>query len=224
MLKLQSKEIRREPIDIPESVEELTLGQFIELRKISPEDHISVLSIVGNVPLEDIYGIRFTKNFVSRLSILLQPLNESIDRYMSEGNSVERFKVPAYVKIMDKAIKVPEDIFKYAYWSTRKGAMMVAEAVQSDGLIDMTDRYPELIAHYLYCPYTEMKYDEKRANEFIEIINMLPLTVAIPLGNFIVLDLRSFWQTSYLRYLSKWMRTSKKLTLAVLNLFRNRIY
>lgn len=217
MLRLKIKQTKSSWLhfSIPENEDEITIGQLIALRKTPPEDMITILSILSGKPLDEWQAVPYNEASFRNIAALVIPTTDAINKYFSNDNVVNRFKKPAVITIGDENIAIPEDLYKHAYWSTRRAIMIIqeiTEELKEGDTFDATSRIPELLAHYLYCPTFKCKYNEQRADEFITIINDLPINIAIPLGNFILLGLTPSYLTSRERLASMLMRTRSRLT------------
>lgn len=207
-------------LSVPTLIGELNLGQFLALRKAGASNALEIISILCKQPIEELQAMEFSVRTERQIAAMWYEISEEISRYFSEKNEQERLKKLSTVTVGDKLISIPEDINKYAYWSTRRAKHIIDQELKrihgTEDKADLTDYYAELLAHYLYCPYTEMKYEENRADEFMEIVNELPVTVAIPLGNFILLGLKKSWYPSKTVLAVQSLKTSARLTLQAL--------
>ena len=197
---------------IPQFAHELTLGQFVKLR----EKGLTVmeqLAIYCNVSADEL-----TFNYSDKANAQLRDafvmaalLNEDIKKY---GSSAEKFITPKEVVILGKTIKIPQDLEKEPFWPSRKVKEILEEQIKATGMnedFDSTDKMADVLAHYLYVPFTGMKYNEYRAEEFKEAIYDLPLTVAVPLSNFFFLQWKRLYLTKPRLFLVNFRLWRKKL-------------
>ncbi len=188
---------------MPSEVSELTLGQFVKLRG-ERLDLLERLAILCNLSSAGLSSLRYSSKTEKELRdaiVLTDILNRDIKKFFE---SDLRFKTPKEVTIMGKTIKVPQDLEKEPLWPSRKVKEIIQEQVIATGKgedFDPTDKMADVIAHYLYVPFTGMKYNEFRADEFKEAIYDLPITVAVPLSNFFFLQ----WKSLYLTRTSSWL-------------------
>lgn len=199
-------------LSMPDQPKELTLGQFLKLR--DEKDIISQLAILCTVDKEDLLGIKYSDKSEKQLQhaiSLTEVLNENIrDFFNSDACTVS----PATVEILNKVVRVPQDMEKEPFWPSRKVKEIIQEKIQETGTgvsFDPTDKAADVIAHYLYVPFTGRPYNEYQAEEFKEVVNTLPLTDAIPLANFFFLKWKSLYLTRFSCFLVAFRMWRKKL-------------
>lgn len=211
-------------LNMPDQPNELTLGQFLKLRE--EKDIITQLAILCSVDKEDLLNIKYSPKAEKQLQDaikLTEILNDNIRDYF---NSDACIVPPVTVTIMNKVVRVPQDLEKEPFWPSRKVKEVIQEKIQETGTgvaFDPTDKAADVIAHYLYVPFTGRPYNEYQAEEFKEVIHGLPLTDAIPLANFFFLKWKSLYLTRFSCFLtelrmwrkklvSKYLRSTKMLT------------
>lgn len=205
--------ISNKKLNLIESCDELTLGQFLKLRN-GNLDTIGKLSLLCNVDPKEIEDVKYSEK-VSKQFAHAVALTEILNRDMEDFfKSDRKFYTPKEVKVLDKTIKIPKDLEKEPFWPSRKVKEILQEVVKATGKghdFDPTDRMAEVIAHYLYVPFTQMKYNEYRADEFKEAIYDLPLTVAVPLSNFFFLKWKRLYLTRTGSFLTSLLHLKKRL-------------
>lgn len=200
----------RETITIPNSAQELTLGQFLDLRNCGESNALEILGVLSGKNEFELQKMSYSNKFEREMSAMAAELTDSIREYFSTPD----LRTPNLIKLSDVTIKIPEDLNTSAYWATRRAQNIIKRVVNrmpEGETFDAIEYYDELLAHYLYCPFTNSKYNEDRAEEFKQIIrNELTLPEAIPLGNFILLGLRKYWRPSVINYILNQRRKKKK--------------
>lgn len=192
-------------LDIPSSLDEFTIGQFIELRKLPTDKDVSaeILSIFTKANIEEIRSIRYNKTNEIKVQEALQLCNHIAQEIKEFNKSIKKFEVPKTVIVLDHTIKIPDDLEKEPYWPSRKVKEVMLKTIEAENNgkeFDFTDDIPEIIAHYLYKPWTGSDYDEYKADEFIVAINDMKFKEAISLGNFFILR----WRKLFLKNSSLW--------------------
>ncbi len=199
--------------DLPESTEELTLGQFLDLRQIKDNSTIRQLSILLSADegiIADLPNKKSIELEVRNTIALAQVVNKDIERLFTTD---EKLIVPKELTLLGKTIAIPGDIDKQPFWASRVVKQIIVDQVKKTGTgekFDPTDCTDQIIAHYLYVPYTEMKYNEIRAEEFRQIIRELPLKTSIQLGNFFFLKSKSLYLTKFDCWITSLIIWSKK--------------
>lgn len=185
------------PYNIPESINEVTIGRFIQFRHLDHDNPLEVLEWgIGASPV--LTHNKQTENEVANCLTLIDNVANEIWRFM---NSDERVRVPKTVNVLGLDIDLKADLLhSLPYWATVK-CKELASAHTKGGVFDPTDAIPAVVGHYLYSLVTKHKYDEKRADEFAnDVVMEMPMVEAIQLGNFFLLRQMRSWSntTTYL--------------------------
>jgi hypothetical protein len=196
--------------EVPAGIEEISIRKFIELRNLAERDYISLIKwAIPDLDLDMLTtkNERVERELSATIALVNQVLNE-IHYFMI---SADRIKIPESVTLEGLEIKlVPGLLTSLPYWPYVQVKTIIQQEAKKE-VFDPTDRIPEVLAHYLYSTVTRSKYNEEKAEAFIELVDLLPMTEAIQVGNFFFLRFRNL-------YLS---RTSNFLT--SLNLLRLRL-
>lgn len=211
--------VHDEIINIPESIDDISIGRFIKLRNININNPLQLFEWTIGKSVKLIASKESQQQVANVLTLIEPVLNEVFD-FMASG---ENLLPPDKVNVLGLDIKVTKSMIQsLPYWAAIRCKDIVQEKSKTEPF-DATDNIPEIIAHYLYEPVTKSVYNEKKADEFIEVINDMPMIDAIKLGNFFLLQqLRLFKnkQTSCLirlmlmkqRLVSKYSPSMAKLT------------
>lgn len=199
-------------LNMPDQPNELTLGQFLKLRE--EKDIITQLAILCSVDKEDLLNIKYSESSQKQVRdavALTEILNENIKNFLSSDASMVH---PKKISILGKEVRIPQDLQKEPFWPSRKVKEVIQEKIQesdTDVAFDPTDKAADVIAHYLYVPFTGRPYNEYQAEEFKEVIHGLPLTDAIPLANFFFLKWKRLYLTKRGCFLVSLLVWKKKL-------------
>lgn len=178
--------------EVPAGIDEVNIGSFIRLRNLKEQDYISLLNWA--IPNLDLSMLTTNNQKVEReLTHTLTLVNALINEISDFMQSPERIKVPESVTLEGLEIKlVPGLLTSLPYWPYVQVKAIIQQEAKKD-IFDPTDRIPEVLAHYLYSSVTRNKYNEEKAEEFIELVNLLPMTEAIQAGNFFFLRFRGLY-------------------------------
>lgn len=165
---------------IPTSIDDITIERFIEFRNLDP-----------NSPLDLIYWIlgcyvKFeeTNSIERELANILTLSQPCIDEMYSFMNSKNKYDTPSSIEIFKETIELKKGLLnELPYWPYVVTKSIIIKNLENPNF-DPTDDIPTILAHYLYEYVTKNKYTEKNANEFVDVINDLPMKPAIQLGNF----------------------------------------
>lgn len=178
--------------EVPAGIEEVNIGNFIKLRNLKDPDYITLLNWA--IPALDLGMLTTNNQKVEReLTHTLALVNALIQEISDFMQSPERIKVPASIMLEGLEIAlVPGLLTSLPYWPYIQVKTIIQHEAKKE-FFDPTDRIPEVLAHYLYSSVTRNKYNEEKAEEFIELVNLLPMTEAIQAGNFFFLRFRSLY-------------------------------
>lgn len=175
--------------NLPESWEEVTVKQFMELRRVKPEDFISALSVLLQAPYDDVYVSKPEQiqklimphlkwYFDEKFSLIDLPMPKRLSIYSSDdpGNCRQQIKIPT-IELESFGKKLEFE-----------------KAMQTVG--DPLDMLPHLLGIYFYTPVTKKVYDAQNINDFVEnVINYCRIVEAYPI--------MSFFLNKLMRYLKK---------------------
>lgn len=144
--------------NLPESWEELTIKQFIEMDNYDNRDYIRLLSVLLQAPYGEVFSVD---------PVLLKEKISPIVSWISEEYNFESLKVPEEINIYDKdlkivgKVKIPKDIRLKTFGQK----IHFDEAMSSsEGSIIM--KIPYIVAIYLYPEYSKNKFDEDSVVDF----------------------------------------------------------
>jgi len=171
------------PYSFPTEVSEITLKQFFDLR--NSKDLIDEVCALTGLNRQTI------QNFKERADLeRCQLLLNTIGQKLSSG--FDGVKVPKQTTIAGKIIKVPQNLKLEPVGAFIAVHNLITEehkrCAEHNTAFDPTDIIPQVLAHYFWLPYmgTDALYSDERIEDeaYIEKINTIPLTDAIPIANF----------------------------------------
>lgn len=200
-------------VAIPEKLEEVNLGQLMELQATENLSDLQAISILSGIALSDLQdvkdmsGLQIFSHHITDLSAAIQNLYNS--------NSMPK-KVIFKLNDRPKTVAVTSNL-----GIEPAGAFFAARDVITDEINDHVTRFGEdgwreqfnpslrscalILAHYFYCPATGQRYTEHGAEQFIEHVKRLPFTDALPIAKYFFLSFPnlskpriSFWHRAQL--------------------------
>lgn len=171
---------------IPQSIEDVTMRRFLAFRNVPIKEEQPLVQWLLD-STEDLADTAKTEREIQNLFSLTDDTVESI--YMFMGNGPQQNEKLKSVDILGDTLNLEKLVYSsLPYWPyvvTKKlveNEFKKAEKENRD--FDLTDKYPEIVAHYLYRAATDRVYNETDAENFAEVILDLPFTQVIRLGNF----------------------------------------
>lgn len=199
--------VHDEIINIPESIDDISIGRFIKLRNININNPLQLFewTIGKSVKLS---ASKESQQQVANVLTLIEPVLNEVFDFMASG---ENLLPPDKVTVLGLDIKITKSMIQsLPYWAAIRCKDIVQERSKTEPF-DATDNIPEIIAHYLYEPVTKSVYNEKKADEFIEVINDMPMIDAIKLGNFFLLQQLRLFKNKQTSCLIRLMLMKQKL-------------
>lgn len=171
---------------IPHSIEDVTMRRFLSFRNVPIKDDLAMIYWLLDSK-DEFKDSSKTEKEIEGLFNLTDDTVESIYMFMDNGpQQNEKLKS---VEILGDTLNLEKLVYSsLPYWPyvvTKKlveNEFKKAEKENRD--FDLTDKYPEIVAHYLYRAATDRVYNETDAESFAEVILDLPFTQVIRLGNF----------------------------------------
>lgn len=200
--------VHDEILNIPQSIDDVSIKRFIQLRAIDTNNPLQLFewAIGKSIKLNASKG---SQQQVSNVLTLINPVINEIYSFMA---SDDKLLPPNKVTVLGLDVKITKSMIQsLPYWAGIRCRDIVQSKASEGDNIDCTDDIPEIIAHYLYEPVTKSVYNEKKADEFIEVINEMPMIDAIKLGNFFLLQQLKYFKNKQTSFLIRLMLTRKKL-------------
>jgi|SRR6476661_3599269 len=207
---------------IPMDVSELTIGQLIAIRALPDHQDTTseLIAILSKTPVKHIQDLRFSiKSEIEMMNIisLTNQLSEDIVTYF---NTPQKFETPKSITILNKTIDIPQDLQIQPFWPSRKVKQVLQKRIEmtpEEQEVVFIDDVAEILAHYLYVPFTGLVYRETRADEFVEVIkDELSVRDAIALNNFFLSKWKSFLKQNQVFYPAPFQLMKSRLRYRIL--------
>lgn len=199
--------INGEMYAIPGSVDEVTIGQFVNLRSIEINDLNIIHWAIGSKPV-----FKETKTINNELANAIALTNQLVIDVFSFIKSDRVMNVPKSVNVMGYEIQLKDGLLEsLPYWPYEVVKTIIQNESKKE-VFDPTDEYPRIIGHYLYEAVTKNPYDETKAEEFIKDIAVnVSMVEAIQLGNFFLHKFKSCLSKKQQSLIRKPRMTTSKL-------------
>jgi hypothetical protein len=171
------------PYNFPTELSEITLKQFFALR--GSKDILDEICALTGMNRQTIQNFKSPAD-LEKCTLLLNNVGKKLQQ------SFEGSKLPKQTIINGKVVKVPHNLKLQPVGAFIAVHNLITEEYkrcadqQTD--FDPTNIIPQVLAHYFWLPYmgSDVLYsDEGIDNEdYMEQINTIPLTDAIPIANF----------------------------------------
>ena len=175
-------------VSIPTQLNEVTLGQMMDLQQTPDLNDIDAISILSGIPVDQLKTVLNFNNF-QLFGDIVQSLSHQIAQlYNSDA-------IPDYISL--SANKITVKVMKNLSIEPA-GAFMAAREIIADEISECVKTYGEenwqdyfnpslkaccqLLAHYFYCKATGKPYNEYEAEAFTTEIKKLRVTEALPIA------------------------------------------
>lgn len=177
-------------VKIPSQLNEVTLGQMIDLQNNTSLSDLDAISILSGIPVTNLQSVSNADDFMQFADAVLS-LSHQI-KYLYHSDDIPK-KIT--VEIANKPVKI--DVI-HNLSVEPAGAFMAARDIIAEEITEHIKQYGEenwkdyfnpsltacckVLAYYFYCRITGKKYDEYAAANFTEIIKQLRVTEALPIA------------------------------------------
>src|ERR1700744_1330053 len=177
-------------VSIPTILNEITLGQMMEMQEMHYMNDIEAISILSGIPKEDLYTVINIDDF-QIFGDHVQSLAHQI-KYLYNSDIV-----PHKVTFMLGKRTVTVNVIRNLSVEPA-GAFLAARDIIADEINDHINLYGEdgwrehfhpslkaccnVLAQYFFCRATGKRYDEYEAEEFADEIKKLRVTEALPIA------------------------------------------
>ncbi len=183
-------------VQIPEKLEEIALGQLMDMHSANKLSDLDAIHILSGTPLATLRGI---KNFqeLQQFNAHIVMLSEQI-KAVYDSDSLPK-SITFNINGKQKTVKV---ISKLGVEPA--GAFLAARDVITDEINNHIKQHGEddwketfnpglkacglILAHYFYCPATGKSYNEYEAEQFFDKVKQLPFTDALPIAKYFFLN------------------------------------
>jgi hypothetical protein len=209
-------------VTIPENLNELTVGQLIEIQSLENASDLKPLAILSGVPEDDLANISQLEldKFTNRILSLSHQITycyqgDKVPEYVSFGFKYVkrfgiRFKKENRVKVSTNLSVEPAGAFLASRDIIADEINKHIEAFGEDNwkanFQPSLDAIATVLAHYFYCRATGLPYVEQKAEEFKSEVLKLSVQEALPVGRHFFLQFpnllqqkMSFWVAFRLR-------------------------
>ena len=177
-------------IKIPTKLEELTLGQLIELQEKPELNDIEAISILSGITSDQLQLVKNYNDLLVFSDTVLSLAQQLTNLYNHRA-------IPKTITLVHKGKTVKVDVLKNLSIEPA-GAFMTAGEVIAEEMNQHLQRDEEtntstefnpslkaccqVLAHYFYCRATGQMYDEYKAEEFAEEIKKMKVVEALPIS------------------------------------------
>ncbi len=177
-------------VSIPTILDEVTLGQMMEMQERHYVDDLEAISILSGVPKEELYAVKNTDDFQS-FGDHINSLAHQI-KYLYNSNAVPH-KVSFILGKRKVVIHVTSNLSIEPAGAFLAARDIIADQINEHIITHGEDDWQEhfqpslkacchLLAHYFFCRATAKKYEEQEAEEFCEEVKKLRVTEALPIA------------------------------------------
>lgn len=159
--------------NLPQSWEDITLYQYIELSKWDRKDLIQLFAVITGID----YDVFFNCESEGINDLLLTNLE-----FLKEPLDLEALPLPKEIEIDGKKLEVPQDITQKTFGQKISLQLYLAEAVKNEK--SKIDCLAFAIALYFFPEIAQDKYNEDEAKKIIPLIEKCKLVEAYPIGSF----------------------------------------
>jgi hypothetical protein len=174
-------------VQIPDKLDEVTLGQMIALQESPSLNDLEAISILSGIPVEQLQNVQSMDDFAIFGEGVLSLSNQVKHLYNSDAIPKKiTFTTGKTVNVMSNLSVEPV------------GAFMAAREIIGDEISEHIKLYGnedwqqtfnpslkaccQVLAHYFYCRATGKPYNEYEAEEFTSEIKQLRVTEALPIA------------------------------------------
>ena len=177
-------------VSIPSQLSEISIGQMMQLQDAPKLDDMQAISILSGVAVTDLQNVSNAADFMSYTDGVLNLSNQITTLYNSD-------EIPKSVNVDWNGKTVTVDVTRNLSVEPA-GAFMAARDVIADEIAEHIKTYGEdnwkdyfkpsliacckVLAYYLFCRVTGLKFDEYAAADFVETIKKLGVTEALPIA------------------------------------------
>ena len=184
--------IQEQPYSIPKSIADISIGRFIDFRNLDPNNHLDMIHwILNSKPI-----FKQDKSIEIVLANVLSMAKPCIDEIYEFMNNKAKNQTPTHIEVLGETFELKKGLLNdLPYWPYVVTKSIIIKNLENHNF-DPTDDIPKVLAHYLYNYVTKNEYTERKAEEFIDVINDINMIPAIQLGNFFLKKQQSLWQSS----------------------------
>jgi len=177
-------------VKIPSSLNEITIGQMMELQEKPSLTDLEAISILAGIPLAQLQNVNRIDDLMAFGDVVLSLSQQIINLYNSDT-------LPSKITFPQHGGDVSIAVIKNlsvepagAFMAAREIiAGEISQHIADYGEDDLMESFNpslkaccQVLAHYFYCRVTGGQYDEYNAEEFCNEIKKLRVTEALPIA------------------------------------------
>ncbi|TWR25738.1 hypothetical protein FPZ43_15745 [Mucilaginibacter pallidiroseus] len=197
-------------ISMPSRLDEITLGQMIELQETNDMSDLQAISILTGISVTDLQTVKSADDFLNLADVILS-LSHQI-KYLYDSDDIPK-KIGLTVGKKKATLNVINNLSVEP-----TGAFMAARDVIAEEVARFVDIYGEeawqdyfnpsltacckVLGYYFYSRATGKRYNEYEAANFAETIKQLKVTEALPIAKHFFMSYPNLYKPK----LSYWQR------------------
>lgn len=190
---------------MPNQLDELSYGKFLAFT--SAEGDLNKLQVLLGADLVNLPGtdkvLKQMSGAISQMDAFDALVNDWLTNKTAPAEAID-------VDVLGKKLRFDKDLGKLPYWALTKVKAIVKQ-VGSEPFNEY-HHYTSMVANYVYSKFEQ--YDEYKAEQFgIDVINELPFTSVIKLGDFFLYMQHRLWMRKTDYYSLKFQQKRKMLAL-----------
>lgn len=197
--------LNKKAYTIPADVSELTLGQFIDISNLQPDDELGLLTaLMKESPVINVTDSKEAKQVDRELNNVYALIELFKERLHHCLNSGELLHPPKRIDMLGLDIEIKKNFVRsLPYWGFVHTRQVIQKNIKSgkNEQFNATQDIAGILAHNLYCLATKSPYNEKSAEEFIEVVRECSFVQAMQLGNFFLIQQKRLWTSRRKRWI-----------------------
>lgn len=178
--------VQGKSFDIPQSIEDISLGRFLDWRQTEQGNHLHYIQWLLNTKEH----FKDSDTIANELSNCMSIANNVVPDMIDFIASKERTAVPEVLTVLGFDITFKKGLVNdLPYWPYEVCKTILNKELKKEQP-DETALLPRVLAHYLYTSISKEQYDEAKAETFVDIVNTIPMKEAIQAGFFFFQKLR----------------------------------
>ncbi len=161
-------------------MDDITISRFIKFRKIDKLNlkEVLVWALDSDLDIQKNPGVY--NEYDNVLKLIFSVVKE-MQEFMATD---EKHKLTTTLDVLGHEIAINPDFLNNTPPWCNNFAMKVLSVEMLKETFDPTDCIPEVIAHFLYSEVTKSPYNEEKANDFVSVIEELPMAPCLQFGTF----------------------------------------
>jgi hypothetical protein len=169
---------------IPSSIDEVSFERYLKFLQIDKDNPVEKLRWA----LDCEPAFENTPVITSQIAKVFQLIQPAIDEIYWFSESYTDAETSSVVNLLGYDVLLQSTLLnELPYWGYVVAKHVLKEESKRS-VYNPIDRFPQVIAHYLYSAITKHSYDEVKAEEFAEIIKSSPMVPCIQIGTFLLAE------------------------------------